>query len=254
MRLLTYLAAISLTACGARALDLPENAIVSQSLCADSYLHAFPSLDPRLAALSWQSRSTLSVTPNHLKSLPQTDTDPERSLIWTGATLISSAGGAGDIDLKWGEDFRTVWENLDALSKGLNAPNPSENLQARLKALPQPSTRPRILYLNRSGGSAGPGTFVDAVIRAAGAENIIQTPGWQSPDTETLMQFNPDIIVTSFMQSDYAGVNDRTLRHAALAAKIQSLPQIDIPGKFWPCAGPGLINAAELLSKSMSEL
>ena len=254
MRGLGFLACIGVVSCGPPAVELPENAIVSQTLCADSYLHALPNLEPRLAALSWQSRSALSVTPNSLKSLPQADTDPERTLLWQDATRISSAGGPGDIDLKSGEDFKTVWENLKMLSKALDTPNPTQTLKARLTALPQPSVRLRILYLNRSGGSAGPGTFVDAVIQASGAQNAIQTPGWQSPDTEALMQINPDIILTSFMGSDYAGVNDRTLRHAALTAKIESVPQIHIPGKLWPCAGPGLVSAAEALSKAMAEL
>lgn len=251
---LSWLAAIVISACTPADVDLPENAVVSLTLCADSYLHAFPNIESRLAALSWQSRSSLSVTPDHLKSLPQADTDLERAQRWTGATRISSAGGTGDIDLKWGEDFDIVWANLEELSKTLNIANPSQNLKARVNALTPPTNPPRILYLDRSGATAGPGTFVDAVIKAAGAKNIIQTPGWQSPDTEVLIQLNPDIIMTSFTRSNYAGVNDRTIRHNALASKIASTPQIDIPGNLWPCAGPGLVTAAETLSKSMEAL
>lgn len=254
MRVFGVLACIGIMACSQSTIDLRENSVVSLSLCADSYLHAIPEIEPRLAALSWQSRSALSVTPQHLRLLPQADTDPERGLLWKHATRISSANGPGDIDLKWGENFETVWANFDILSTKLKTPNPSKSLKARLNALPEPSARPRILYLNRSGITAGPGTFVDAVIQAAGAENIIQTPGWQSPDTEVLMQFNPDIIVTSFMNSNYAGVNDRAIRHAALTAKINTVTRIDIPGKFWTCAGPGLVDAAEILSKSISDL
>jgi iron complex transport system substrate-binding protein len=108
--------------------------------------------------------------------------------------------------------------------------------------------------MDRSGATAGPGTFVNAVIEAAGGTNLIQNPGWQSPDTETLIGLQPDIILTSFMGSKYAGVNDRTLQHAALTSKIQSLPRIDIPGKLWPCAGPGLVEAAEKLNHAMAKL
>jgi len=92
---LSWLAAIVISACKPADVDLPENAVVSLTLCADSYLHAFPNIESRLAALSWQSRSSLSVTPDHLKSLPQADTDLERAQRWTGATRISSAGGTG---------------------------------------------------------------------------------------------------------------------------------------------------------------
>ena len=247
-------AVLAIAGCHAAQSELPENAIVSTTLCADSYIHAMPEIEPRLTALSWQSRSALSVTPNALKSLPQADDDAERLLRWSGALRISSAGGRGDIDLLWGEDFETVWTNFERLSQDLNIPNPSPALQARLMQIEKPAQAPKILYLDRSGATAGPGTFVHTVIEAAGGQNIIQNPGWQSPDTEHLIALQPDLIVTSFMDSSYAGVNDRTLHHAALASKIESLPQINIPGKLWPCAGPGLVEAAALLNRQMLSL
>ena len=247
-------AATCLAGCRVPQTDIPQDAIISTTLCADSYLHAIPELEPRLAALSWQSRSALSQTPDAFKSLPQADNDAERLLRWSGALQISSAGGGGDIDLDWGEDFETVWNNLALLSDKLDVPNPSITLKSRLSKIGKPADAPKILYLDRSGATAGPGTFVHAVIEAAGARNIIENPGWQSPDTEHLISLTPDIIMTSFMSSDYAGVNDRSLRHSALAAKIQSARQINIPGKFWPCAGPGLIEAAEHLSQQMLSL
>ena len=247
-------AILSLAGCRAAQSDLAKNAIVSTTLCADGYVHALPEIEPRLAALSWQSRSALSVTPDALKSLPQADDDTERLLRWSDALRISSAGGRGDIDLTWGEDFETVWDNLALLSQKLNVSNPSTDLRTRLSHIEKPARAPKILYLDRSGATAGPGTFVHAVIEAAGGQNIVQNPGWQSPDTEYLIGLKPDIIVTSFMDSNYAGVNDRTLRHAALASKIESLPQINIPGNLWPCAGPGLIEAAALLNQQMLSL
>lgn len=243
-----------LAACSAPQPNLPDNAIVSTTLCADAYIHALPEIEPRLAALSWQSRSRLSRTPDHLRSLPQTDNDPERRLKWSTAIQISSAGGQGDIDLNWGEDFETVWSNLALLSEKLDIPDPSSTFKSRLQSIERPRTSPHILYLDRSGATAGPGTFVDAVIKAAGGTNIIQNPGWQSPDTESLVAFQPDIILTSFMASDYAGINDRLLRQAALAAKVKSLPNINIPGHHWPCAGPGLVDAAEFLNQALSNL
>lgn len=245
---------IPLAGCGVAQTVLPDNAIVSTTLCTDGYLLALPEVEPRLAALSWQSRSALSQTPEHLKPLPQADDDPERRLKWSGAVRITSAGGRGDIDLTWGEDFETVWGNFALLSSNLEIADPSETLKSRLASIEKPSAPLRILYMDRSGATAGPGTFVHAVIEAAGGTNIIVNPGWQSPDTEALMSLKPDIILTSFMNSDYAGVNDRTLRHAALSSKIESLPRIDIPGRYWPCAGPGLVDAAVLLNQAMTEL
>ncbi|MEP3655300.1 MAG: hypothetical protein ABJO36_10430 [Litorimonas sp.] len=245
---------IPLAGCSAPGVQVPDNAIVSTTLCADGYLQAIPEIETRLAALSWQSRSALSRTPLHLQSLPQADDDAERRLTWEKSVQVSSAGGRGDIDLFWGEDFETVWENFALLSSELNVRDPSGDFKNRLTSVEKPSSSPRILYMDRSGATAGPGTFVNAVIEAAGGTNIISHPGWQSPDTETLLGLQPDVILTSFMDSEYAGVNDRTLRHAALTSKILSLPRIDIPGSLWPCAGPGLVDATEQLSQEMAKL
>jgi iron complex transport system substrate-binding protein len=245
---------LELAACSQGKLEIPKSAVVSTTLCTDGYVHAFPELEPRLAALSWQSKSALSLTPEHLRSLPQTDSNPERALLWQNTIQISSSGGSGDIDLKWGENFETVWENLELISTTLSLPSPSHELKARLSSIKPIKPRQKVLYLDRSGATAGPGTFVHEVIRAAGAVNVIETPGWQSPDIEMLIQYDPDIIITSFMDSDYSGVNDLAFRHKALSQKIASLPQIQIPGKYWPCAGPGLVDAAEQLSKSLMAL
>ena len=254
LKTLALMAALPLFACGSPQTSIPKNAIISTTLCADGYLHSLPNIEARLVALSWQSRSELSQTPHHLRALPQTDNDLERRLNWSRGIQISSAGGGGDIDLKWGEDFQTVWDNLDLLASHLNVADPSPTLKARLNSLKPPTASPQILYLDRSGATAGPGTFVDAVIHAAGGTNIIKTAGWQSPDTETLISLKPDIILSSFLNSDYVGVNDRTLRHAALEDKIRSTPQINLPGRYWTCAGPGLINAAEHLNQAMLAL
>jgi len=129
------MACLPVLACSGTKSPISENTVVSTTLCADGYLHSLPGIEPRLAALSWQSRSALSQTPEHLKALPQADTDPERRLSWSQATQISSAGGGGDIDLLWGEDFETVWKNFETLSTKLNILDPSPQLKSRLKSI-----------------------------------------------------------------------------------------------------------------------
>lgn len=248
-----------ITACSSEQATLEPDQIVSITLCADSYILAMPELKTRYGAFSWQSDSTLSTLPEPLRGqYPQAGENREQLIRFGPATFVTGPATSPlsnpDIHLNWGEDFETVWENFAALSDGLGVADPSQNYIKRLEALPKLNTSPRILYLNRAGGTAGPNTFVDAVITAAGAKNLITTPSWQSPDTETLLQLDPDVIVTSFIHSDYAGIGDRLVRHEALAKKLADTPHINISGRFWPCAGPGLVDAAEYLSVELQKL
>lgn len=189
-----------------------------------------------------------------MRELPQANNDLERLHSWKHTTVVSSAGTEGDINLEWGENFDAVWTNFAKLSHTFKAEDPSAKYRATLAKLPRPQTKPKLLYLDRSGATAGQSTFVDAVFRQAGAENVIKSSGWLTLDTEVLLTLAPDAIVTSFMGSDYVGVNDRSVRHSALAQKIKNLPQIDIHGGLWPCAGPGLVDATVQISDAIRML
>ena len=160
------------------------------------------------------------------------------------------------VQLNWGEDFETVRSNYQLLGEhfGFHSDRVIQNLTQRLSKLGETSFRPRILYLDRSGGSAGPGTFVDAVITAAGGENLITDKGWVKPNAEYILGLNPDLIVTSYFSDGYESVNALPLRHKALQDYLAGHERIEIPGALWPCAGPGLIEAAEILNAKIRSL
>lgn len=231
--------------------------IGSTSLCADSYLIALA--PDRIGALSWQAGSTLSTASPDMADHPR---------LWASREIVAQThmnlvSGPGDpnfgrdntVALVWGEGFDAVAENADVLSTRFDidiAPLVSD--LSSLLELPQRDDPPRILYVSRSGGSAGPGTFVDAVITAAGGINANDTPGWHTPAVERTLQMQPDLIMTSFFGSDYAGISDRAVRHSALRRYLADYPRIDIPGKLWPCAGPGLIEATRRLNAAIMAL
>jgi len=248
---------LSAASCSPTVKKSVNNKIVSTTLCSDSYLFSLPELNSQYGAFSWQAASSLSLLDDKA-AYPRVNPDLESLVAYGGSKIITGPDKAPlanpDIHLEWGEDFETVWQNLAAISGSLDIEDPSPRFQARLYALRPPEHAPQILYLNRAGGTAGPDTFVDAGIQAAGGINIIENPGWQTPDIETLIELNPDVIVTSFLDSNYIGVSDRLTRHAALSEKLKRLPQIHIPGKYWPCAGPGLVEAASLLSEELHKL
>lgn len=240
--------------------------IVSTSLCGDAYLL---SVAPGgAAALSWQSRDKLSRASEQLKALPQAWDDPERLLSLRPDLVVFgpgegaksakflSAAGIETITLNWGEDFETVSDNILRLGEATGQPDRARrlarDLEERLSAVHSGSS-PNILYLSRAGGSAGPGTLVDAAITAAGGRNVMTAPGWTTPDPEYLIALKPDLIITSYFTDGYESANAPSLRHKTVKRFIESHDRLDIPGSLWPCAGPGLIEAAELINAAITE-
>ena len=222
--------------------------MVSSSLCADGYVLALA--PDRVRALSWQAGSPLSDAQGEALALPRLWDDPE-TLFRTPGLHVAGPGAAppGGVALQWAEDFEALAANIDRVAdaSGTSAQGWHARIRA-LDALPQPATRPRILYLTRAGGSAGAGTYVDAAIRKAGGVNAAAAPGWHTPDVETVLATDADIVLTSFFGSDYHGARDAALRHAALRRFIAARPRIDVPGRLWPCAGPGLVEATRRIN------
>ena len=258
------LAVIMLTSATGKA-HASEATIGSASLCADSYVLALA--PERAAELSWQSRSALSRATPAQRALPQIWDSPEiiaasRSdmiLFGSGEGALAQRLGKPFQQLTWGEDFASIKVNAEMIAKSLGRPDTiSAELTSRLSALKARSDArgktPKVLYLARSGGSAGSGTLVDAVISAAGGVNVLETGDWASPDPEILLGLKPDLIVTSYFENGYESVNALGARNKALRAYIKRFPSIHIDGALWPCAGPNLIEAAEILADAMDAL
>jgi len=254
---------LSFISSAAQAAEPPT--IASTSLCGDSYLLALA--PDHISALSWQSRSPLSLANKHQRALPQLWDDPE-VLISAAADIILFGSGEGrlnhnleakSVKLIWGEDFTTLKTNADAINKVLNINSSvTDDWTRRISALTDQAARhtpkPKILYLSRSGGSAGTGTLVDAAITAAGGINIAETSGWFTPDPEQIIAYEPDLIIRSYFKNGYESVQSTAVRHKVIQRFMSKYPTLDIDGNLWPCAGPGLIEAAEQIAEAIDKL
>jgi iron complex transport system substrate-binding protein len=172
----------------------------------------------------------------------------------TGAKL-----GAKNVTLEWGEDFAVIQTNAEAINQAISLPSDiSDDWAKRIEVLSQRATqrttKPNILYLSRSGGSAGKGTLVDAAITSAGGVNIAQTSGWFTPDPEEIISYEPDLIITSYFKNGYESVQSTALKNKVVQRFIAQHPSVHIEGNLWPCAGPGLIEAAELIADAIDKL
>ncbi len=239
--------------------------VVSTSLCGDAYvLTAFPDRD--IAALSWQADSPLSLAPENLRTRSKARDDIE-TLLALKPSLVVFGPGEGlksaplldkvhikHVTLNWVEDRKGISANLKKLGgQKMDVSTSEENLRTR-RRVKQNGPKPKILYLIPSGTTAGPGTYVDMVIREAGGKNIITKPGWQTPDVETLAALEPDLIVTSFFQDGYESVNAAGLTNKILKNKIRRTPHVNVPGRFWTCATPYIDRAKNLITHSVQGL
>lgn len=242
-----------------------DASIGSTSLCGDSYLLAMA--PDQISELSWQSQSALSYASPAQRTLPQLWDEAEILVASTSNVILFGSGEGAQAKrlgikfqtLEWGEDFGSVIRNAALIAGALDVPDTiSHDLKHRLHDLEERTARrgakPKVLYLARSGGSAGPGTFVDAAITAAGGDNVIQTHGWVSPDPEIILGLKPDLVITSYFKNGYESVNAAGTRNKAVSKFIASHPHADIDGALWPCAGPRLIEAAETIASALDKL
>jgi len=249
----------------------PPQKIGSTSLCGDSYVRALLSdgTPGKIHALSWQSRDPLSLASSTEQALPQIWNDGE-TIIASGVDMVILgpefvgeldhmlyAAGINRAQIGWGEDFETLYTNIEILGEKLQVQDQAQHLKASLKsrldALPLPAEKYNILYLAPAGFSAGPGTYIDAMITAAGGENLNTHPGWNKLDPEHLLILQPDLIVTGFADDSYASINNLTKRHHAYAAFLNRSPRLDIAGALLPCVGPDLVIATEQLNARLQE-
>ena len=260
MRVLALIFSLFLLALRANPAEATPKRVVSTSLCADTYV--LDAVDTtRIQALSWQAGDALSTAPENLRIKPKAWDDIERLLALKPDLVVFGPGegraaqplldkmGIAHISLNWVEDFKGISKNQTLLAQALGQiPPPSPNLA-------ETSTpKTKVLYLSSSGATAGAGTFVDAAIGRAGGENIITKPGWFTPDMESLFGLSPDLIVTSFIKDGYASINENTKRHFVIRDMINKTPHINVPGKLWPCAGPRLFDASQIIAKALADI
>ena len=259
------LAAACLSACGS-ATEPVGPGLVSTSLCGDTYTDGL-----EVAALSWQSDGPLSARAHPRRAWADAEAlvamRPEVVLLGPGESVREEVlPDTKVVRLDWAEDVEGVKSNLQKLAAfpgstrdlGLAEPD-NRSSQPDWTCPPQdkPETPDQvrgcgvsILYLSPAGGTAGPGTYVDEAIRLAGARNLVTTPGWHTPDPEWLVGEDPDVVLLSFRDA-YPSVNTPTVRNRAVAAWVAERRTVEVPGSLWPCAGPGLAEAVEMIAEGV---
>jgi iron complex transport system substrate-binding protein len=143
------------------------------------------------------------------------------------------------------QDFAGIRRMTRLLANALGVPQRGEALlaamDARLAALPHAGQTRRALVWEPRGFTAGPGTLMDAVLRAAGFANASDGG---VVTVETLARRPPDLLVVP-TEPAWPSLATTLLDHPALAG----LRRRAIPPALTLCAGPFTAEAAAMLAR-----
>lgn len=107
----------------------------------------------------------------------------------------------------------------------------------------------RALYLTPGGLTAGPGTLMHAVLRAAGMTNAETRPGYQTVSLEQMALTPPKTVVLGFFDTfQLAGDSWGAGRHRVLQRIAETRSVASLPGALLGCPDVGAAEAALLLA------
>ena len=164
---------------------------------------------------------------------------------WGGdARLLArlERSGARIVNLEDATDFDGVRGNVRKAAAALRAEARGEALVQRmdgkLAAAAPPPTEPKpALYLTAGGFTAGAGTLVDAILRAAGLRNVARAPGYAPVSVERIALSPPRRFVLGFFdlsRSDWRGPGRHpVVRRAAVGRVAARLPASTLTCPAW---------------------
>lgn len=270
LRLVIFLLACVLSACGAPPTPQEENAatparIVSLDYCADQYVLKFADRD-RILAVSPDAAKDFSYMRETAAGVPTVRPITEDVLILKPDLVVRSYGGgpgATDffrkagipvLEVGWAGNLPSVLANTQRMADGLGASTRGAetvaDAQARLDALSRAPKGQSILYATPTGFTTGPGSLIHEMIIAAGLENFETIPGWRPIPLERLAYDQPDLVAAAF----FGTTEERpdawsAMNHPVARAQLTEHKVVPLEGAWTACNGWYLVDAVEALSE-----
>lgn len=261
------LAAAGLGGCGAEPVSrapVQPVRVVSLDYCADQYvLKLLPRA--RILAVSPDAGAPFSYMRAAAHGVPQVRARAEDVLLLKPDLVVRSYGGGAEaerlfahagvpvLQLGYAGDLEGVRRVLLETAAGLGVPRRgaalAADMDARLARLQAREGGATALYMTPGGVTTGPGTLVDAMLRAAGLRNFQREAGWRPLPLERLAYARPDVVAAA----DFAGgftAPDRwsAARHPLARAQLAERPVVPLPGAWTACGGWFILDAVEALA------
>lgn len=162
------------------------------------------------------------------------------------------ADGVKVLTINDATDFAGVQANIRTVADGLGQDGRGQSLLARMQtrltqaAPPNGRTRGSAQYLTAGGFTSGPGTLIDAILRAAGFSNAAKAPGFAPVSVERIALFPPARFVLGFFdqpRSDWRGSG----RHPVVRKATQHRIAARLPAATLTCPAWFAADAAAML-------
>lgn len=240
--------------------------VMSLDSCADQYVLA---LSPRAAIVGLSARADDrdSYLRTAAAGLPVRRATTESVLAVRPDIVVRYWGGDARLDdalrrrgiavVRIGEasDFDGVRANVRTVAAALDRRPAGEALvagmDARLAAARGAWRGAPALYLTPSGFTTGPGSLVDAMMRAAGMTNLATGSTWKPIPLETLVLHPPAAFVLGFFDA-FAVAMQRwgPGRHSALKARLAGRTAASLPATILGCPAWFAADGALILARA----
>ncbi len=236
--------------------------VASLDQCADQYVLALADrsdiafLSPRaLAADSWLKARAVGL-PIHRPSVEAVVAARPDVVVrqWGGGPGLSAAlarNGVRSVRVEEARDFNAVARDVRTIAAALGHPDRGERLIADMRTK-LAGARGRwkgadAVYLTDGAFTAGTGTLVDAVLRAAGLTNRSRAKGYGPAPLERLMLAPPAVVVFGRFDTPGHGrwspVKGPVLEHALMTSR-----RVELPGALLGCPAWFVAEAAARLA------
>lgn len=238
--------------------------IVSMDYCADQFVLKLADRD-RILAVSPDAEKSFSHMRAAAAGLPRVRPRAEDVLPLRPDLVVRSYGGGPNIaaflaragvglaQVGAAADLGGVKRILGEMAQAIGEPGRGEvlvrQMEEREDALRRRPEAETILYLTPSGITAGPGTLVHEMLRAAGFRNFQREPGWRTLPLERLAYERPDRVAAAFFSGDTSQLEAwSAMRHPLARRQLHELPVTTLPGAWTACGGWFLLDAIEALA------
>lgn len=245
------------SACGALSLILVAGAagaaprVYSLDQCADQYVMA---LSPReaIVGLSKRADDADAYLRSESRGLPLRRASNEAVLAarpdvvvryWGGDQRLAQTlalRGVRVVKINDANDFKGVKDNIRAVAGALGRPEAGEQLIARMDGKLVASrgawAGAGALYYTPGGYTAGRGTLIDAMMRAAGLSNLEEGVGFQPIPLERLALHPPAAIIRGFFDNVVDAFQRWSPgRHGVAERMARGRTIISLPGSILGC-------------------